>query len=656
VDLAPLHIDGTRFVDAVGRSVLLRGVNLGGDCKLPFPDGGTHHPSDFGDHREVSFIGRPFPLEEADEHLGRLRHWGFNCLRLLTTWEAIEHAGPGQLDTAYLDYFAEVCRRAGEHGLYLFVDFHQDVFSRMTGGSGAPGWVFEALGLDLEKLGAADAALVMQAAYDYDDPRPRQEERYPQMCWSRNYYYPANGIAWTLFFAGRDFAPHFEIDGENVQDYLQGHYLACQRAVAERIATLPNVLGFDTLNEPSIGFIGLGMEQRRGIDRAHELPPPGLSWSPLKALYACAGHPVEVPELDVSFLRGSLVEVGRRVVNPDGVRVWLEGRGDPFEAEGAWRSNAAGAAEALRPDYFVKVGEREVDFERDYMLPFLHRVADTVRQVNPEWLIFFEKDGATTFSDPALPEDIPERTVYAPHWYDLVSLMLKRFSTIASYDAVRRKAVFTAKGILDMYVWQLSRVQRCEGWAERAVPLLLGEFGIPFDMNGGKAYAAWAKGERGDKAWRTQIRALDMTYNALDRLLVSSTQWNYTVSNRNDPRIGDGWNQEDLSVFSRDQQDDPSDPDSGGRALAGFVRPYARRVQGQPTRMAFELRSGLFVLEYQAEPSIDAPTEIYVPRRQYPNGYAVEAADQELVRDEDAQLLRVRAQGGGARTLTIRRG
>ena len=31
---------------------------------------------------------------------------------------------------------AEVCRRAGEHGLYVFVDFHQDVWSRMTGGDG----------------------------------------------------------------------------------------------------------------------------------------------------------------------------------------------------------------------------------------------------------------------------------------------------------------------------------------------------------------------------------------------------------------------------------------------------------------------------------------------------------------------------------------
>ena len=134
-----LDMKGRWFVDEAGRRVILRGVNLGGDCKVPYANGGTHVPSDFSDHRTVSFIGRPFPLAEADEHFARLKHWGFNCLRLLTTWEAVEHAGPGKYDEAYLDYFGEVSRRAGVYGLYVFVDFHQDVWSRMSGGDGAPG-------------------------------------------------------------------------------------------------------------------------------------------------------------------------------------------------------------------------------------------------------------------------------------------------------------------------------------------------------------------------------------------------------------------------------------------------------------------------------------------------------------------------------------
>ena len=126
---------GNRFVDQQGRTVHLRGVNLGGSSKVPaVPDGATWRPDSLADSRAVSFVGRPFPLAEAGEHFGRLRRWGLTCLRFLVTWEAVEHAGPGQYDEAYLDYLYAVVKRAADFDLLIFIDPHQDAWSRFSGG------------------------------------------------------------------------------------------------------------------------------------------------------------------------------------------------------------------------------------------------------------------------------------------------------------------------------------------------------------------------------------------------------------------------------------------------------------------------------------------------------------------------------------------
>ena len=107
------QIKNSDFVDETGRTLMLRGVNLGGSSKVPVtPDGATFRSESFFDHHAISFIGRPFPLAEADEHFSRLRAWGLTFLRFLVTWEAIEHAGPGQYDDAYLDYIYAIIEKA----------------------------------------------------------------------------------------------------------------------------------------------------------------------------------------------------------------------------------------------------------------------------------------------------------------------------------------------------------------------------------------------------------------------------------------------------------------------------------------------------------------------------------------------------------------
>ncbi|MCP5094378.1 MAG: hypothetical protein GY943_02365 [Chloroflexi bacterium] len=57
-----IRVDNNWFKDEHGRFLFLRGVNLGGSSKVPVnPNGATHLQDGFFDHRDVSFVGRPFP-------------------------------------------------------------------------------------------------------------------------------------------------------------------------------------------------------------------------------------------------------------------------------------------------------------------------------------------------------------------------------------------------------------------------------------------------------------------------------------------------------------------------------------------------------------------------------------------------------------------
>lgn len=495
----------------------------------------------------------------------------------------------------------------------------------MSGGDGAPGWTFEAAGLDFTRFHASNAALVMQ--YNYDASLGGRQASYPTMSWGGNYARPANGIMWTLFFAGNDFAPALKVGGVGIQSFLQDHYLGSMHALASHIGHLDNVLGFDTLNEPGTGYIGKAMDEPlvRG---------QGALWTPLEGLAVASGLTRNLPD----FVLGQGV-AGTTQVNSDGVSIWLPGRLDPFREAGAWDISEDGEPIAISKDYFQARDGRVVDHERDYMLPFFNRVADAIRSVRDDWLVFAELDPFDVARGHGFPDGMPVRSINASHWYDITSLVTKRFSTDQMVHVMTGEVREGAQAIEDAYVRELSVLASAGANLNGGAPTLIGECGIQFDMNDAKAYQAWAAGDRDPAIWADQTSALDLMYNAFDRLLLSSTQWNYTVSNSNNPMIGDGWNQEDLSVWSADQMI-PGEPSSGGRAVEGFSRPYVQAAQGTIISQRFNRCSGAFEAVIMVDAGISAPTEIYVPTWQYPDGYAVHLSDGAEAR-QDGQMLHI---------------
>ncbi|MHA1672591.1 MAG: cellulase family glycosylhydrolase [Promethearchaeota archaeon] len=644
-----LHIEKDRFVDEYGRRVILRGVNLGGDCKVPYPTGGTEFPSDFADHRDVSFVGRPFPLEDAKEHFTRLKAWGFNCLRLLTTWEAVEHQGPFLYDTKYLEYFTHICEMAGEFGFYIFIDFHQDVWSRMTGGDGAPGWIFEKVGIDYTTLGKADAAHVMQYKYQYDNPTARQPENYPQMSWSSNLSYPANGIMWTLFFGGKDFAPTMRIDGKNVQEYLQLHFINSVEEIAKLVSDLPNVIGFDSLNEPSEGWIGHFLDNRSELP-ANQPKALGKIWQPIQALYSSNGYTVELPVQRVNIFKGGIVSDSTYIANTSKQSIWFEGHSDPFQSAGAWRLNTDKSFTVLQNDFFRVREGNPVEFDRDYLFPFIQQLTKVIRNYNQDWMIFAEKPPG---SSREFPLNVPENMVNASHWYDIVTLGTKRFNYPITLDFNRKKIVVGEKNIQKIYERHLAEIKATSENINNGCPTLIGEFGIPFDLENGKAYTSWAKGNRSTKIWKKHVLALDLMYNVMDKLLLNSTQWNYTAHNRNDLRVGDCWNQEDLSIFSIDQISDPVDISSGGRALKGFVRPFPHFVQGDLIEFSYKRKKKSFFMRFNADPKIKQPTEIFIPLLYFSQEFTVQSPNCNSEYDVDSQILLLKANLDGEITIRI---
>lgn len=62
---------------------------------------------------------------------------------------------------AYLDYVHALLSLLPQYGMTCFVNLHQDVWSRYSGGSGAPAWTLEAVGFDLSALHESGAAWLL---------------------------------------------------------------------------------------------------------------------------------------------------------------------------------------------------------------------------------------------------------------------------------------------------------------------------------------------------------------------------------------------------------------------------------------------------------------------------------------------------------------
>ncbi|MDR0642329.1 MAG: cellulase family glycosylhydrolase [Treponema sp.] len=585
-----------RIIDERGRTLILRGLNLGGDSKVPLPPAPVSGPGrassqvpwgllarSLDNPSEASFAGRPFPLEEADERLAQLVRWGFIFVRLPVTWEALEHQGPGQYDESYLAYLRKLLLAMEKHGISAYIDPHQDVWSRFTGGDGAPAWTLEGLGMRPELMDATGAAFTWQRYGEYHGGRPC-----PPMSWPANYNRYAGATMFSLFFAGNYYAPDLRVGGESVQDWLQGHYIAAMRHAYRRLKNCAAIAGWGTMNEPNAGFVG----HRDLASPEKPLIPLGPAPSPFQAMLAASGHRVEVPVYGITPLGRRVIR--RETLNPQGLSLFRPGFSCPWMRAGLWEERG-GEGRLLRKDHFALYRGRPPRFEDDFLKPFMLKFIESMKGAREGTVFFIE--GPANGGHPAWGGEDPPNTVNAFHWYDGFSLYTRSFRPWFGFRPDGRP-VLGRRGMAAYYRDSLGRALAWTGERMGDMPCLLGEFGIPFDMNGGRAY------KTGD--YSAQEEALSFYYDAIDEAGLHSTIWNYSAGHSKE--WGDGWNGEDNSIVSRGPGGEAL-----GRALAGWLRPYPMATAGIPLGCRWDRKKGSFRFRYRAEAALKAPTEIFAP-------------------------------------------
>jgi endoglycosylceramidase len=208
-----LRADGRHLRDALGRLVLLRGVNAGGRSKwAPF----------------VPFDFAPGSFDAAlAAYMDRAAAWGLNVLRVPFVWSAVEPTR-GKDDETFLARYDAIVDAAWQRGMRVVVDFHQDVYAENFCGDGFPAWTLP--------------STVTIPAPHHDCPD-----------WGTAYLVnPDVKAAFDRFWA----------DGSTVQT----DYVALWDRMASRYKDRPGVIGFEPINEPNSGSAESGLFQKTTLE------------------------------------------------------------------------------------------------------------------------------------------------------------------------------------------------------------------------------------------------------------------------------------------------------------------------------------------------------------------------------------------------------
>lgn len=299
-------------------------------------------------------------------------------------------------------------------------------------------WTLYAAGLNPKAFKTTEAALVQNT---YDIPA-----EFPKMVWSTNYTRLVCQTMFTLFWAGRDFAPKAVIDGMNIQDYLQSHFIGACAHLAKKIHDSGDlegevIIGWESLNEPHRGIVGFKDISVVPPEQQLQL---GTSPSAFQAMLTGSGRACE--QTTWAFGNFGPYKTGTELVDPAGDIAWLPADYDDtkygWHRDAGWKLGECIWAQhgvwdpstdtLLQKDYFSKspqTGE-EMDYEKftnTYFLDHYRVFKDTIRGIWPDAIMFCQPPVMEVPPDVKGTVDDDPNMVHAVHYYDGLTLLTKHW-------------------------------------------------------------------------------------------------------------------------------------------------------------------------------------------------------------------------------------
>lgn len=390
---------------------------------------------------------------------------------------------------------------------------------------------------------------------------------YPKMIWTTNYTRLVCQTVFTLFFGGRAFAPKAIIDGKNIQDYLQDHYINACRHLAQRIHDAGDleydpIVGWESLNEPNRGLISY---QDITVIPTEQKLRKGTSPTAWQAILTGSGRACEIETWEFGGM--GPYKSGSQLIDPEGKSAWLSPDYDDsrygWKRDPGWRMGECLWAQhgvwdptsdtCLKKDYFGKDPKNgaTIDYEyftNHYWLPHYRLYSKMVKSIFPDSLMFFQPPVLELPPSIKGTEDDDPNIIFAPHFYDGITLITKkwyvnRLAITRSWLTVLRNRVWNIDvfGVLrgkyltpafaiklgetairNCFAGQLKAIRE-EGTEYTGVhPCVFTEIGIPYDMDDKYAY------KTGN--YSSQIAALDANHFALEESKANGfTLWTYVA-------------------------------------------------------------------------------------------------------------------------------